>query len=33
MAEVMLEADDSKGRSAHELAEDSWKLITYHVVC
>jgi len=32
MAEVMLEVDDLKGRSVHELAVDSWKLITYHRV-
>jgi len=31
--EVMLEVDDLNGRSVHELAADSWKLITYHTVC
>jgi len=33
MAKVMLEVDDLKGRSVHELAADGWKLITYHRVC
>jgi len=33
MADAMLEGDDLKGRSVHELAADSWKLITYHRVC
>jgi len=32
MAEVMLEVDDLQGRSVHELATDSWKLIIYHRV-
>ena len=29
----MLEVDDLKGRSLHELAANSRKLITYHRVC
>jgi len=33
MAEAVLEDDDLKSRSVHELAVDSWKLITYHRVC
>jgi len=33
VAEVRLEVDDLKGRSVHELAANSWKLITYHRVC
>ena len=33
MAEVVFEVDDLKGRSVHESAADSWKLITYHWVC
>jgi len=33
MSEVMLEVDDLKGRSLHELAADSWKPINYHRVC
>ena len=33
MAEVMLEVDDFKGRSVHELAANSWKLTTCHSVC
>jgi len=34
MAEViLLDIDDLKGRPVHELAADSWKLITYHRVC
>ena len=30
MAEVILEPENLKGRSVHELAADSWNLITYH---
>ena len=33
MAEVGLEVGDLKDRFVHELAADSWKLITYHGVC
>jgi len=33
MVEVILEPEDLKGRSVHELAADSWNLITYHRVC
>jgi len=33
MTEVMPEVDDLKGRSVHELAANSWKLITYYRVC
>jgi len=32
MAEVMLEVDDLKGRSVHELATDCRRIITYHRV-
>jgi len=32
MAEVMPGVDDLMGRSVHELATNSWKLITYHWV-
>jgi len=32
MAQAMLEVDDLKGRSVHELAANGWKLITYHSV-
>jgi len=30
---VILEVDDLKGQSVHELAANSWKFITYHRVC